>query len=715
MKKSIIPKLACLLTWMVSAAALSAQETSIKKNQTVGEADTLSVVHVGNSHSHPFRLLIPLTMQTGHAGFMPGDINELGASLNWIWNHPERNKWNQTLAPSNKWDAMTLLSWDRADKTYAPKFAGELFKSNPKAQTFIYVIWPDANMSFEKPDPIRTEEHGEEVAAAIATTFPQAPKPRVIPASLLMRELGHLADAGELPGVASRFELFSDGGHLNQFGQYAVNLMVCAMLYNESPKDYPCDIFFKDGRGKAIRGIFNSVTVPEDTATVIKRTVWDILQTYEPAGMKPGLVIANRRLDEAIAGQPFKVELKALNAKGLCIWSLSAGTLPAGITLSPKGIIVGQSQAVGKYPVNVKLVSGEDSVERPLVLSLNSDIVPMIPDQPLPQVSMDKFVFQPFKVAGGVGKITWSLSGGKLPCGIMLSPAGILVGTPGEDGVFTFKIKAEDSHPSGPRVAEKEFKWMIGPARPDSLLVKFAIRKDERKAIGIDISKVQDDKRIKIDGILDEPFWILDQAIQKRVAGTPEKKAFFSAVWLADCHSYGPRPGWYEIAESKGRKCYLEGTELLLAIKVLDGPKGKTPKDGIHLFLDGRHDGKFIYGADDLHFFIPRGWKKNGEWMTMVRGIKPPWFTKAAVSEIEGGYTVEISLGRQNLTGNGQWLSFGPGSVYGLDVAIDEGDAESVSQQVWRGDANNAEDTSHFGTIVLTGQPSVTSPPFEAN
>ena len=58
--------------------------------------------------------------------------------------------------------------------------------------------------------------------------------------------------------------------------------------------------------------------------------------------------------------------------------------------------------------------------------------------------------------------------------------------------------------------------------------------------------------------------------------------------------------------------------------------------------------------------------------------------------------------------GDGQWLPVGARSVYGLDLAVDEGDDRGVSQQVWRGDGNDAEDTSHFGTIVLAGLPAVT-------
>ena len=586
---------------------------------------------------------------------------------------------------------------------------------------FIYVIWPDSNMSFEKPDPIRTEAHGEEVAAAVAAAFPQAPKPRVIPTSLLMRELGRLADIGELPGVASRFELYADGGHLSQIGQYADIVMVCAMLYGESPKDYPSDVCRKDGKGNPIRSTYNSVTVPEETAAVIRRTVWDILQTYEPAGMKPGLVIANRRLEPAIAGQPFKVELKAINAKGPCAWSLVKGALPAGIVLSEKGVISGQSMAAGKYPLTIKLSDGKDSFERPLVLDVNKDTPPSIPDQPMAPVALDTYLFQPLKVAGGVGLVTWSLSEGKLPHGIMLSPAGMLMGTPGEEGEVTFKIKAEDSNPAGPRAAEKEFKWKIGPAKPDSLKVKYVITQGyDLEQIQVpndkDRKPVQENSVIKIDGRLDEPFWSFDQAIGKITGGTPLKKAAFSAIWTADCsgNTIPGRPipaGSYFVGQSGGRVWILKGVNLVLAIKVLDGPGGRTPKDGVHIFVDGRHDGKIIYGADDIHFYIPRDFKKNGEWAPMVRGIKAPWFTKAFVKEIDGGYAVEVSLGTPNFTGDGQWLTFCAGSVYGLEIAVDEGVEGAVSQQVWRGDARDAEDTSHFGTIVLTGTPAAAAGP----
>ena len=149
----------------------------------------------------------------------------------------------------------------------------------------------------------------------------------------------------------------------------------------------------------------------------------------------------------------------------------------------------------------------------------------------------------------------------------------------------------------------------------------------------------------------------------------------------------------------------LEGCDLVLAIKVLDGPKGKTPKDGVHVFIDGRHDGSSSTAPTTFTSSSPANSRAVRRPSSGAQGT---WFTKVAVAEIDGGYTMEI---RWEAPTYRRW-AVAPRwrqGVYGLDVAVDEGDDSGVSQQVWRGDANDAEDTSHFGTIVLTAQPAMAS------
>ncbi|MGA2617871.1 MAG: putative Ig domain-containing protein [Thermoguttaceae bacterium] len=692
---------------------ISGQASAVQSPGSSKKSKGLNVLVIGHSLTGNLYAMNYFASDAGHRAHDQEHYCILGAGIAVHFKagpRPGQTKsWHDLyFAGGQKWDALVLSARDPgSDEEYAPKFAEEALKLNPRCQIFIYGNWPVLTDSFDKPVFARTEAHIEKVGAAVDKAFPSAPKTRLMPSSLIIRELGRMADRGGLPGVASRFELFADGGdHPSRFGAYALNMMAMSMLYNEPPWNYPTDICPRDAKGNKLPTDKKyDIQVPTETAAVIKRVVWDILQTYSPAGMPPGLVIANRRLEPVIAGQPYEEELKPVHAAGPCVWSIVKGALPAGITLSPSGLISGQSGAVGKYPLTVKLVNGRDSFERLLVLEVSQDAPPTIPDQTLPAVSLDTYVVQPFKVAGGVGAVTWSLNDGKLPYGIMLSPAGMLVGTPGEAGEFTFTIKARDCHPTGPRAAEKQFTWRIGPACPHSLPVKYLVKFDERTE---ESKKIPQEHAIKIDGKLDEPFWNLDQRIEKKTRGTPEKRACFSAVWTANYHRYGgDRPGWYQLGELQGYKCYLEPCDLVLAVKVLDGPKGRTPGDGVHIFVDGNHNRSVVYSGDDTHFFVPRNHK--GGPARSLRG-KVNWFTDARVQEIEGGYTMEIRLGGNNyFGGEGNWLPFGVKGVYGLDVAVDEGDDSGISQQVWRGDANDAEDTSHFGTVVLTGQPAMAS------
>jgi len=674
MKPSVVFSALCLLA--SSCCNLPAAEPSPGPDK-----NGLNVLVIGHSLAGNLHALAYFAAEAGHPAHNQDNYNILGAGIEHHYASANTGWHKNFFEGGRKWDALVMSARNPgSDEEYAPKFADEAFKLNPKCQIYIYGNWPELSDNFEKPVFQRTEAHIEKVGAAVDKAFPDAPKARMMPSSMIIRELGRMADRGELPGVMSHYDLYADGGdHPSRFGAYALNMMVMSMLYNEPPWTYPTDICPKDARGNKLPTDKKyDIQVPEETAAVIKRVVWDILQTYPPAGMPPSLVIANRSLDPVIAGLPYKTELKALNAAGTCAWSLVKGTLPPGLTLSPQGILAGTTSATGNFPVTVKLANGGNTFERPLVVSVSKGGPPSIPDQTLKTARLDEYVMQPLKIDGGVGAISWSLVDGKLPYGVRLSPGGMLVGSPGEAGHFTFKVKAEDSFPGGPRSTEKELTWTTGPAASETLQVK-----------ALEVPAKGDDKAFAIDGNTNKPFWKLDQPIAKKVKGEPAAKASFGAVWT------------YAIQYSK-----TGARDLVLAIKVLDGPKGKGAKDGVHVFIDGNHNRSVIYSGDDTHFFYARSKPFPPQ---CIRG-KIWWFTKAAVQEIEGGYTMEISLqGAAYFGGEGNWLPFGENSVYGLDLAVDEGGEGSVSQQVWRGDASDAEDTSHFGTVVLSGQPALTA------
>ena len=301
--------LVLLLSVLLPAGCLHAAESPA---QEAGKQPGLRFVHIGNSHSQTCRLLDPLAKTTGHPQHQDDEISILGPPLWWNWDHPEQNNWKEKLGPDKPWDALLLLCWnnwtgndkDLKDTAIAPMFAAEVYKANPQCQVLLYTIWPDANQDMQKPPEVRSEAWTEKVAEAMVKAHPKSPRPKVIPSSLLIREIGRLADRGEIPGMKTRFEVYSDGGHLSDIGRYAVLVMVCAMLYDESPLDYPDQIVRYDTAGNPLTGVFTSIFPTPETSRALRRIVWDILCTYPPAGMKPQTITVARpvRMGEWVAG-----------------------------------------------------------------------------------------------------------------------------------------------------------------------------------------------------------------------------------------------------------------------------------------------------------------------------------------------------------------------------------------------------------------------------
>jgi len=628
----------------------------------------LRVYHIGNSHTDSLRnTLMPLAVAAGHSNHFFSTSIILGAPLRWIRDHDKdcrERPWSEGLAPANAWDAATLQCYasDEDDIAAAVHFAGLLLRGNPKCRILIYTIWPGADDDWEAPKHERTEARSELYAAAIAKAFPDAPAPRVAPTSLVMRELGRLADAGELPGVPSRFALLSDGGHLAAAGHYAVSAAFCSMLYNEPPFAYPGRILAYARESKTEKRVSPDrvqFELPSETASVIRRVVWDVLATYPPAGVDAGLVIADRALPAAIAGRPYAHAFRALHASGPAAWSLAGGTLPAGLALGVDGALSGTPAAPGSFAFTIRVEAGGRRFEKPFTLVASGDRPPRIAPADPGAVPLDRPVFHELRADGGVGKLAWSLASAdaRLPYGVRLAKTGILLGTPGEAGEFRFAVRVTDAHPDGPRSDERSFVWRIDPATPAALVVPVV------KAAPV------------LDGNLDEPFWRLDQAV---TGAPPAKAASFGAVWV-------PNRDW-----RKGGTVYI-------GVKVGDGAAGRGPGDAVHLYLDGMHNRETMYNQDDTHFVIRRDGKTES-----VRG-KPNWFLKAAAREADGGWTLEIAVPHNYFVGAGAWIDMAPRAVYGFDLAVGSG-AGGSARSYWRGSAANDEDTSGFGSLVLGGE-----------
>ncbi len=160
-------------------------------------------------------------------------------------------------------------------------------------------------------------------------------------------------------------------------------------------------------------------------------------------------ILTTSPLPAGTVGTPYAEALSAAGGTPPYTWSITFGSLPAGLTLSPSGSITGTPTTSGSFLVTF-LVADSASVTQQITLGLVINAA---------NPTGLSITTPPILVSGGVGlpysqqltatagnpPYTWTLVSGNLPTGIGLSPTGFISGTPVGAGTSTFSIRVNDN------------------------------------------------------------------------------------------------------------------------------------------------------------------------------------------------------------------------------------------------------------------------------
>ena len=139
----------------------------------------------------------------------------------------------------------------------------------------------------------------------------------------------------------------------------------------------------------------------------------------------------------------FAQTITASGGTGFKSFTVTAGSLPPGLTLSPNGLLAGVPSSAGTFTFTVGATDqlGE-STTRSFSLVINSALG--ITPGTLPDLPLSLEFNQTFTSSGGTGSKTFAVTSGTLPTGLSLSSEGVLSGTPNTAGSYTFAITATD-------------------------------------------------------------------------------------------------------------------------------------------------------------------------------------------------------------------------------------------------------------------------------
>ncbi len=158
----------------------------------------------------------------------------------------------------------------------------------------------------------------------------------------------------------------------------------------------------------------------------------------------PPLRIGPASLPNGTAGTPYNQTFTVTGGSPPYIWSVSNGSLPAGLSLSQGGAITGTPTAAGTSQFTIQVNAGTDSATKDYSITI-ADPPLNITSGPLPNGTVGTAYNQALSASGGSGGYTWSLMTGSLPAGLTLSATGTISGTPTTAGSSNFTVRVTDS------------------------------------------------------------------------------------------------------------------------------------------------------------------------------------------------------------------------------------------------------------------------------
>jgi outer membrane autotransporter protein len=183
----------------------------------------------------------------------------------------------------------------------------------------------------------------------------------------------------------------------------------------------------------------------------------DVPVTVNPATLPNGAVAT-----------AYSQTVTASGGVGPYSFAVTAGALPAGLTLSPTGVLSGTPTAGGTFNITVTATDssafpGPFSGSRAYTLVIAPPTI-TLPATPLAGGTLGAVYSASITPAsGGTAPYAYAVTAGALPGGLTVNPAtGAITGTPSALGTFNFSITATDSSTgTGPYTATQSYSIVV--------------------------------------------------------------------------------------------------------------------------------------------------------------------------------------------------------------------------------------------------------------
>jgi hypothetical protein len=204
-------------------------------------------------------------------------------------------------------------------------------------------------------------------------------------------------------------------------------------------------------------GTFNFTVTATDSTSQTGSQAYTVTVAAAPIIVQPAT------LPGATVASAYSQAITATGGTGGFSYAVTAGALPAGLSLSSAGVLSGTPTASGTFTFTVTATdSASQTGSRAYTLTVAQPTVSVAPAT-LPNASAGSAYSQAVTASGGIAPYTYQVSAGALPAGLTLSSAGVLSGTPTAAGSFSFTVSATDSSTgTGPASGMRAYTLVVG-------------------------------------------------------------------------------------------------------------------------------------------------------------------------------------------------------------------------------------------------------------
>jgi len=251
--------------------------------------DAASVFFVGHSlvNFHMPAMLDDVARSLGLTHSYGAEIG-VGSPLHWIWEHPEATNGDDAHLelPTGNYDVLVLTELipigehvTYSDTTeYVRRYYELAMSGNPTTQVYFYETW------YSVDDPAWSENIAADRAIwerVIDDVNARVDGPDIllVPGGTAMARLVERMEAGGVPGLDSRFDLYVDPIHLTDVGNYFIALVQLATIYRRSPVGGTATTHDQWGA---------SFTAPDPAAArIMQEIAWEVVSHDPRAGVAP--------------------------------------------------------------------------------------------------------------------------------------------------------------------------------------------------------------------------------------------------------------------------------------------------------------------------------------------------------------------------------------------------------------------------------------------